>query len=486
VTSMATTEPFGHISTEASALGKRVKTVLVIDYFFPPLAGAAVQRTLGFVRYLARFGWQPIVLTVQAGDWNLHDTSLLEKIPESVDVLRTASIEPLRLARRIFTRASAEGNRYSSEPRFRVSALKESIRRLQGLERWVFFPDRRVGWVPFAVARTLRTSRSRAIDLVYSSSAAVSSHVIAYIVKKILGTAWVADFQDPWAEGAASCLFPSPLHASLARRLEGSILRSADHVTVAADPIRRSFEGRNKQIPPGKVTLIPSGYDPAAFAGVRAVRRSKFTITHFGSFYAARSPEPFLEALGQCVQEHPQLSADLEVLFLGTFDPALRAVAVRTIDHWKLHDVVRLEGAVPHAVGVGLLVSSDVLAIIADPGQWARSTVPAKLYEYLAAKRPILALLPDGPAAELLLAAKGGLIVPPDDVRAIKEAIWTFYRRGKEGHLAFPADHSVVEQYTWSALAGRLASVFEEVLHGEALTKGRSAADVHLGNDLLE
>jgi len=469
-----------HGNTAASVLTShgRPKTVLMIDYYFPPLGGAGVQRTPGFVRYLTPFGWQPIVMTVHSGDSYFYDPSLVDTIPEGIDVQRTLSFEPLRAARRFLTRPSTASMRQGPGLHQRTSSLGRSIRRLRGLEHWLFFPDRHVGWTPFAIGRALRINQRVPIDLVYSTSTAITSHVIAYAIKKILGTPWVADFQDGWAErpGFAKRLFPSPLHASMARRLEGLILRSADRVVVTAEPLRETFECRSKEVPPGKVTVIPMGYDPADFDRAPGVQRRKFTFTHFGHFYAARSPVPFLEALGQCVQAHPELGKDLDVLFLGTFDSVLRDLALGAMDRWGLRDIVHLEGAVSYEAGVRILKSSDVLVIIGDPGEWHRTAVPTKLYEYFAAGKPILALLPEGPAADILRAAGAGSLVPPHDIGAIRDTIWDFYRLGRDGRLELRASQEVTERYAWPKLTGRLAAVFDDVLlaRGSAMAQGRT------------
>jgi glycosyltransferase involved in cell wall biosynthesis len=156
------------------------------------------------------------------------------------------------------------------------------------------------------------------------------------------------------------------------------------------------------------------------------------------------------------------LAENLDVLFLGTFDPALRDLALSTIDRWRLHDIVHLEGAVPYESGLRLLINSNVLLIIGDSSAWHRSAIPAKLFEYLGARKPILALLPDGPAADVLREANAGLIVPPDDVGAIAEAIWGLYQRGRNGELIFPVNEGVAGRFAWSALAGQLASTFDQ------------------------
>jgi glycosyltransferase involved in cell wall biosynthesis len=436
------------------------KTVLVIDYFFPPLAGAGPQRTLGFVRYLARYGWLPIVLTVRSGEHNFYDSSLLERIPAHVDVHRAGSVEPIRFAKeRIGRRDKDRAKEATPTP---SNHGGHRLSRLSALEHWLFFPDRHIGWLPFALPHALSICRRRSVDLVYSTSGTMTSHLIAYAIKKTLRTPWVADFQDPWAQGSVFS-FPTPLHRRFAVGLENTVLNNADRITVCADPMRVAFEHR-KAGAQGKTRVILSGFDREAFDEIVAVPSLKFTITHFGSFYGSRSPRPFLEALGRCVREHPHLSKELEVLFLGTFDSRLRSLAVELIQEWELQNIVHVRGPVPYKDGLRTLMGSNVLLLIGDSSAWARATVPGKLYEYLATERPILALWPDGPATAIARAAGTALIVPPTDVSAIQQAIWTLYCRKSDRRGSVGAGHGGVARYSWTSLAGELASVFGELV----------------------
>ncbi|HKX19312.1 MAG TPA: hypothetical protein VJT33_14980 [bacterium] len=437
----------------------------MIDYYFPPL-GSAGARTLGYVRYLKQFGWEPIVLTVRSGQATFQDTTLLKSIPESIDVQRTYSFEPLKVAKKLFTRAYPENRRYAGNARSSSSVVERGIRRVRRLEHWLFFPDRNVGWAPFAIGRALHIHRAQPIDIVYSTSTAVTSHLVAHVVKTILAKPWVADFQDAWADHpvTAAISFPTPLHAYLARSLEANIVGSADHVVVTADPLKAAFQRRRQRRRSEDISVIPMGYEPAVFDRIRPTPRAKFTITHFGSFYASRSPGPFLEALGKCVLQHPELSAELEVLFLGSFDAGIHAVARRVVDRWKLGDIVRFMGPVSYEDGVGLLVSSHVLLIVGDAGDWHRTAIPTKLYDYLAARRPILALLPEGPAAGIVRALGAGTVISPDRIDLIQEAIWHLYQASVGGSLTFSTDTNMISKYGWHALAGQLASVFDRTL----------------------
>ncbi len=206
--------------------------------------------------------------------------------------------------------------------------------------------------------------------------------------------------------------------------------------------------------------MIPMGFDPEAFAGVRAAPCAKFVVTHFGTFYGSRSPGPFLTAVGECLRADGRLARDLEVQFLGTFDPPLRALTERLIRTYNLERIVRLSGPVAYTIGLERLVSSSVLLLVTDRGPWGRNLVPSKLFEYLAAGRPVLGLAPEGAVAGHLRAAKAGIVVEPDDIPAIQRAIMALYEEWRRGAPHLP-DHEVVRTFRWRELAGRLAAVLE-------------------------
>jgi len=435
----------------------------MVDYYFPPLAGAGVQRTLGYVRHMAEFGWTPIVLTVQSGEHGFVDASLLERVPPQVAVRRTRSFEPIRLAKVALGRGAAAG----SGPRAdRFKLFVPVARRLRDLTSWVLFPDRHVGWLPFALAEALSIGRRTPIDVIYSSSTAITSHLVARSLKRRWGRPWVADFQDPWVD-RHDYGFPSPLHRVAAERLERLIVQEADCVTVTTGPLGDIFRRRYGDVAAEKLVVIPMGFDPEALQGLTPIPRRKFTITHFGNFYGRRSPAPFLTALGQCAEDDEGLVRDTEVLLFGAFDFQFRALSEEIIQRYRLENVVRLEDLVPYRTGLQYLVSSDVLLLVTDSAQGGKSLIPSKLYEYLAVDRPILALVPDGAAAEIIRAAEGGMIVGPDDLPGIKAAILSLYQRWKHGQLASSTNPAVVQRFTWRQLTSEFCDTLGRVLTPE-------------------
>lgn len=442
---------------------KLSKTILMIDYSFPPVGGPGAQRTLGYVNHISRFGWSPVVLTVASGDASYHDPSLLSRIPSHVGVIRARSIEPARFARRTLHRVRGRKTESPSHAYAPVNRGRDGW--MHTVERWMLFPDRRIGWLPFGVARVLAQRLDRKIDLIYSTATTITSHLMALILKTVWGKPWVADFQDPWTwPQSPLAAFPSSLHRSMADRLEHRILCGADQVTVTTGPIRELLLQKYPDISPEKITVIPMGFEPAVMDHVPPSRRSKLTITHLGSFYGQRSPVPFLRGLAEVFEEHPETSAQIEVLLIGRFDAGNLSEAEAVIAEHGLAASVHLRDPVSFEEGARLLMNSDVLLLVTGPGDWGRFLVPTKLFEYLGARRPILALIPEGAAARMLGESGGAVIVQPDDVQAIRDAVWTLYLAWKRGCLHIGADDSVIDKFTWAERTREFASTIDEVL----------------------
>ncbi len=440
--------------------GKRA--ILMIDYSFQPIGGAGSRRTLGYVTHLSRFGWRPIVLTVASGDAYYVDRSSLQTVPPEVTVIRTGSFEPMRYVRR-FLSSTGEGARLAARSTYRP-AVSGQASWIRSVGRWVQFPDRRVGWLPFALARCLVSGLGREIDLIYSTSTAITSHLVARILRIVWDKPWVADFQDPWCWAQESlAMFPSVLHRRAAELLEFAILQAADHVTVTTEPIRDMLTRKHPGIPAGKISVIPMGFEPEWTRRVRHAQ-DKFTITHLGTFYGPRSPVPFLRALGECLRVHPSMKHSVNVLFFGRFDAATLMETEAAIEEWGLGCVVSLYGPVEHEAAMQKLVDSDLLLLVTDPGTWGRTLVPSKVFEYLGARRPILALAPDGPLAQLLRQVGGAAIVQPTDLSAIAAAIWDFFSLWQQRRLEFAGNEDAIMRLTWARRTQDFVCTIERVM----------------------
>lgn len=433
----------------------------MVDYYFPPLSGAAVRRTTGYVKHLANFGWSPIVLTARGGDGYYYDSSLLKMIPDSVTVVRTASLEPLRFARRLAGRNRDQSQNLNRQGR--ASGLPWMAPRwMRNAARAILLPYEQIGWFPLAVSRALRIHRTHGFDAIYSTSTSVTSHLIALTLRRILDKPWVADFQDPWA---TTQFVAQDVHRSMGERIERCILQAADHITFASESVLASIQ-RKYGLPPDKLTTVLLGFDPDAFNNISPTPRSRFTITHFGSFYEPRSPGSFLKALGHCVREHPAMALDTNVLFFGRFDVETLADTNTLLDHYGLRDIVRLEGIVPYNLGLQHLMGSHVLLLVNSPGEDEHEgLIPTKLFDYLGSGRPILALAPKGPVAEIVQDAHAGAVVHPNDVRAIADSILRHYENWKSGTLALSVNfnRAPLRKYSAWELTRQFASILDDI-----------------------
>lgn len=205
--------------------------------------------------------------------------------------------------------------------------------------------------------------------------------------------------------------------------------------------------------------------DYQAFEGVHPCRSPKFTIAHFGAFYGTRSPATFLAALAAAMQASTELARDVEVWFFGTFDAAaLEAVDEAKEVHGRLADAIQVCGVAPYAKAVRAMVSADVLLLVHTRGLWGEKLITSKVFEYLGAGRPILALAPPGETARIVCRTGAGVVVEPDDVGAIRDAILDLYARWLEGRLGVRTAPRGADEYAWRRVTARFVGVLDDVV----------------------
>jgi glycosyltransferase involved in cell wall biosynthesis len=405
------------------------------------------------MKYIREYGWSPFVLTVRGGDVPFDDPSLNGDIPANAFVYRTLSFEPVRFAKRMLRRRPVKVG-----PPYHLDSLRRLI-------PWAF-PDRRIGWVPFAIATGMSVLRSHPIDIIYSTySDTISAHVVAYALKVFSGTPWVADFQDPWSEPYVSAL-PSPLHRSIARHIEQTVFKTADHVIFTTNAIRETYGQKYRPAARASaMSVIPNGFDPEHFQRPRPdAGGSSLRIVHFGVFWGSRSPGPFLMGLAHAIKTNRRLAADIEVAFVGGFEPRYRRLSYRLLAAYQLEQRVRLVDPVSYLDGVDMLAGADVLLLVLDNTGCGKYLIPCKLFDYLAAGKPILALAPEGETARILRAANAGTIVDPDDVSQIAGAIVRLHEQWREGSLRCAAVREYVQQFSYRETTKSFVSILNGIM----------------------
>lgn len=422
-----------------------LKRLLIITYYWPPTGGSGVQRWVKFSKYLPEFGWQPVVYTPENPEQLARDESLLKDIPACAEVIKTHISEPYAIYRRLTGgKAGQEVNP--------VNAQKKSWK--QRLSLWVrgncFIPDPRVGWVRPSVRFLKKYLREHPVDAVVTTGPPQSVHLIGLRLKKELGLRWIADFRDPWTE----MFYYKHLGLSAAadrrhRRLEQAVLDGADKIISVSPPVAADFQARTKT----PVILITNGFDEddfrtSSFApGVNTPQRprTEIRLVHTGLFAADGNPLNLWDALAERCEADPDFRARLQIRLAGKVDAAVTdAIRARGLGD----NLVEL-GYLPHDETVREQLEADFLLLPLRREPEYAKVLPGKIFEYLAARRPVLGIgQEDGAAATVLRDAAAGEM---------------FDWNKKEELLAFlDAEHpqaAGIEKYTRRALTERLAEV---------------------------
>ena len=370
--------------------------LLLVTFYWPPAGGGGVQRPLKFATHLPALGIETHVLAPDDPKWMHVDTELAP--PSQAWVHRSRFLGP--------------GPRDATGTALAV--------------RRALVPDASVPWNVTAIPAAIRIARSEGIDVVLTTSPPGSVHLVGAALKGALGVPWVADLRDSLVAHPHRRA-ESPLVRLKERTGAGVarlIARRADAIVAVADAI--ADEAR-ALAPKGRVVTIANGCDFDDFAGLEYGPSERFRITHAGSFFGKRDPRPFLTAL------HESGLKDVVARFVGDFRSSDREWA----EQLGLGDRLELVPYVSRRRSLELQRDSEaLLLLIPEAAGRGRGVLSGKVFEYLAAERPILACVPpDGAAAAVIRQTGTGVVVGSDDVPAIREALRGLHARWRVGRL---------------------------------------------------
>jgi glycosyltransferase involved in cell wall biosynthesis len=411
----------------------------MLAHHFPPTGGSGSNRALAFTRYLPEHGWRPIVITPGVA-WALnHDDGLLGEVPPEARVIRTRSFE---------ARPEAVRGADDTHSPARVGAVPRWKASLGHLKR---FPDAHIGWLPFALA----AARCEPYDVAYSSSGPFTSHLVGWLLKRLTHKPWVAELRDGWYRWNRA-IFPDypAWRDGLERRLEAATLRTADRVVLVTERMAEAFRHQYADLPADHFAVVSNGYDPRQFeeSDSLAARQPGWRVLHAGALYYGRSLAAFAEAARRLMSTNAAFGRDFRLTLLGTLDATARAELARA----GLEHHLEVRSQVEHCSAVAAMRGADALLLIANTTPGAEATVPGKLFEYLAAGRPIVAVAPPGSStADVLDRTGGGWLAPAGDPDGIAHALRQAYTQ--RGYRLRPGALAPFDRRT---LAGDLAAVF--------------------------
>ena len=430
-----------------------MKRVLVISYYWPPSGGSGVQRWVKFSKYLPSEGWQPVMYTPENPELTTTDYSLEEEIPQEVEIIKTHIFEPYGIYRKISGSEKREGQSEVNPINAQKKTLKQKISML--IRGNLFIPDPRCMWISPSVRFLKKYLKEHPADIIISTGPPHSMHLIAKDVAEATGIPWIADFRDPWTKmfyfkhlGLSS--WAEKKH----KALEKSVLDSADAIVAVSPLVQEEF----REMTGTPVHLITNGYDEEDFDQV-VEQDGYFNITHTGLFAADGNPESLWAALSQKSREDEEFSKMLRIRLAGKNDKTIISSIINAGLASNLRDI----GYVSHQDAVREQKNASVLILPLRKEPEYRATIPGKLFEYLASRRPVLGIgQKDGAMARILESSKAGVVSDWDEYADIYRHISNYWELFKSDKLEAGTEN--IEKYTRKALTRDMAALMDSLI----------------------
>ena len=424
---------------------------MILASAFPPSGESGVHRTLKFVKFLGRFGWRPVVVSPSSDAYPVLDWSLQKDIPEDVAVYRARFPA---LVRRIRTWASTSASHHSA-----VSSRRHSRSWVRFLRNFnlLLVPDSYIAWLPSAVARCISAFRRHRPRVLLVSSPPPSVTVIGAIVSRLLSVPLIIDFRDGWTvepyyrDGWRK---RNPVRYWVEARLETMVLKRAKRIICQQAVMARDYVDKYPWLRE-KITVLNNGFDEEDFAEAQPYPFDRPALVYTGYLEERRNPNRFFQALVLLRNSRPELVEGLRVLLIGRAREDYPSLA----DDLDLGGVVEFQDHVDHDTAISMIRGALGLLLLTGGDE---SELPGKLFEYLGARRPIFAVAhPCGQSAQIIRAAKAGLVVSGATAKEIAVGLETFLDGVASGQWA----HQQADRYRFTRqyAAEQLANVLNQV-----------------------
>ncbi len=420
-----------------------MKKVLVITYYWPPAGGPGVQRWLKFVKYLRDFGIDPVVYIPENPSYPLVDDSFESDIPDDVTIYKHPIWEPYRFASVL---SSKKTKRISSGI---IQQKNQSV--AEQFMLWVrgnfFIPDARKYWVKPSIKFLYDVIHKEDISSIITTGPPHSVHLIGYYLKELKKVSWLADFRDPWTSiGYHKKLKLSRIAENRHKELESLVLNNADKIVVTSQTTKNEFQ----QLTRKPIHVITNGYDSVTPANLQLDK--KFTIAHIGSMLSARNPENFWKVLSELVKEYSAFKDALELRFIGV----LSEDVLKSLKAYGLENHLDIVGYVKHDEAISYQQSAQVLLLAEIDAPETIGIIPGKLFEYMAAKRPILGVGPEHwEVSKLVAETKTGAIFDYKAHFQLKNVLLNWFQQYQKQELNVTSVN--VAQYSRRELTRKLA-----------------------------
>ncbi|MEZ5943502.1 MAG: glycosyltransferase [Planctomycetaceae bacterium] len=441
----------------------RRKRVLFISYLFPPVGGVGVQRVTKFVKYLPEFGWDSSVLTVSNPSVPLHDESYHKDIPANTIIRRAKTYEPGYAVKQAV--ASNGSGKQSSEL---MSWAKGIVKRVGN---FVLQPDAQILWHFHAWREALKLLKEVPHDLIVATGPPFSSLVLGGKLAKRTGLPLILDYRDEWS--ISNAYWENKQQGTLAnwiqKRQQFQAVRAADVLLATTPSSAQSVaEVALAAGSSARSTYIYNGFDSDDFptAGGRIEKvdygngTDRFRLAFIGTLWNLNSIEPVVAAIERLSNNHPHLAGKLELLLAGRRMPEQEAIVDR-LEQTECK-VTRLP-FVQHAEAVQLMQSADALLMLNSDVPHAHRIINAKTFEYMAARRPMFVVAPEGDVWDIVRDLPGTMLCPPSDVERIKDNLALIIEQFR-CDVHFDDAHWDIDRFHRRQIAGQLATLLNATI----------------------
>lgn len=464
-----------------------MRKILFISYAFPPQGGVGVQRTVKFLKYLPLYGYTPYVVTAKKRFYDFKDEELINQIDKNkVKIYDIFSFEP---------------ENYIDKFSFKNFSFKllyhKIVRNFFRFFDFVFTPDEKVFWMTPCILSAASLVLKENIDCIYVTGDPFSSFIAGYYISKLTRKPLVLDFRDEWISGylLKDARKRFKWHAGFEKMMEKKVISRASKVISVTPAIIENFI---KKYPEHKEKFIciPNGFDEDDFYDIqftsplrgegsapfssplrgdgstsftsplrgegRVRGEDKFTILHSGKVYGLRNPVVFLTALKEIKKENKEIFNKIKVVFAGAIDGSMK----KEIDDVGINEIIKFKGFVKHNEIIRLYKEADLNLLILDKDEDAKRVYTAKIFEYMASGKDILAIAPsDSSVADLIKKSNTGVLINNyDDIEGIKKDIYKFIEAKQKGIKLFNRNYEFINQFSRKNLTKKLAQTFDGVL----------------------
>lgn len=450
--------------------------VLFIAYYFPPIGGSGVQRSLKYVKYMRDFGYEPIVVTVKNGHNFSYDYEMIKEIPEGIKIYRSNSGEKLWL-RSIIEKTNSKvykiKNSLSKKQDSKLITEKvnskddnidESIK--DKVFRWLeynyYVPDTKIRWYKHAIKDIFnRAIKDNDIKVIYSTSSPYTDHIIAMNIKKQTNLPWVADFRDPWIGNKIIMGRYDENRIKKEEKLEYEVVSSADMVINVSEPITEMYKKRYPQFE-NKFITITNGFDKEDNKNIKSLPDNKFKMSYTGVLFEGEKPETLIDILEEICNENNEFKKDLKLTFTGSVSEGVKLQLKAS----KISNNIIIDDYVEHQKAVKIMAEANLNILLLPDDEEGKWIFSGKIFDYMLAERPILAIVhEEGVAAKVINEKEIGFACGHHNKEKAKEYILHIYKRFKNGEDLSTGSINKCSEFERRNLTEKLTQCFDKLLN---------------------